>query len=207
MSIAELVEQLEAEFVGGNRLPGTSRRLININDASRLIEALRTQLPEEIAEAQGIVRQKEGILKQAELEARRMRQYADEEATSIRETAEEKSTAAMDAAQQQAIRMIEETEVLRAAERRAEEIIANAEEKSRAIIDVAEEEAGSRIAEADAKIGREVAAVDAEISSRREGADEYSRERLFALEQHLADMLGQVRKGIDVLDPDLIIAN
>ncbi len=207
MSIAELVEQLETEFVGGNRLPGTSRKLVNMDDATRLIESLRTQLPEEIAEAQGIIRQKEGILKQAELEARRMRQYADEEATTIRETAEEKSTAATEAASQQAIRMIEETEVFHAAERRAEEIVVTAEDKARAIIEVAEEEAGSRIAEADAKIGREVGAAEAEVSSRREGADEYSRERLFALEQHLADMLGQVRKGIDVLDPDLTMAN
>ena len=36
-------------------------------------------------------------------------------------------------------------------------------------------------------------------SARREGADRYARETLFDLEERLAGLLGQVRKGIDAL--------
>ena len=48
--------------------------------------------------------------------------------------------------------------------------------------------------------------VHADVADRREGADIYAREVLFNLEQRVADVLGQVRKGLDVLDPDAIIA-
>jgi len=36
--------------------------------------------------------------------------------------------------------------------------------------------------------------------SRRKGADNYAREILFTLEERIADTLGQVRGGIDLLD-------
>ena len=35
--------------------------------------------------------------------------------------------------------------------------------------------------------------------SRRDGADHYAREVLFNLEEQMADVLGQVRRGIDAL--------
>jgi vacuolar-type H+-ATPase subunit H len=206
MSIAELINQLESEVTGGSKVPGTARRLVNLDEATQLIEAIRTGLPEEMSDAQSVMRQKESIIKQAELEARRIRAYADEEATTIRETAEEKATAVTSAAKQRATQMVEETGVFKSAERRAEEIIGAAEEKSRAIIDTGAEEAGNRISDADDKIAQEQSASDADVAGRRRGADDYAREVLFHLEQRVADVLGQVRKGIDVLDPDAIIA-
>ena len=201
MSIAELINQLESEVTGG-----TARRLVNLDEATQLIEAIRTGLPEEMSDAQSVMRQKESIIKQAELEARRIRAYADEEATTIRETAEEKATAVTSAAKQRATQMVEETEVFKSAERRAEEIIGAAEEKCRAIIETGAEEAGNRISGADDKIAQEQAASDADVAGRRQGADDYAREVLFHLEQRVADVLGQVRKGIDVLDPEATIA-
>ena len=39
-----------------------------------------------------------------------------------------------------------------------------------------------------------------DAEKRRYGADNYSREVLFALEERIADTLGQVRSGIDLLD-------
>ncbi len=206
MSIVELINQLESKLTGGSKVPGTARRLVNLDEATQLIEAIRTGLPEEMSDAQSVMRQKESIIKQAELEARRIRAYADEEATTIRETAEEKGNAATSAATQRATQMVEETEVFKAAERRAEEIIATAEDKSRAIIETAEEEAGNRISDADSKIAQDQAASDADLAGRRQGADDYAREVLFHLEERVADVLGQVRKGIDVLDHDAAIA-
>ena len=41
---------------------------------------------------------------------------------------------------------------------------------------------------------------DPQADQRRKGADNYAREVLFALEERVADTLGQVRGGIDLLD-------
>ena len=43
---------------------------------------------------------------------------------------------------------------------------------------------------------------DATAADRREGADQYSREVLFSIEERLSQMLGQVRRGIDALGTD-----
>ena len=42
-------------------------------------------------------------------------------------------------------------------------------------------------------------------SSRREGADQYAREILFGLEERLADLLGQVRRGIDAINMEVTV--
>ncbi len=39
-----------------------------------------------------------------------------------------------------------------------------------------------------------------DAGARRKGADAYAREVLFNLEERVADTLGQVRQGIDLLD-------
>ena len=40
-------------------------------------------------------------------------------------------------------------------------------------------------------------------ASRREGADQYAREVLFSLEEQLSEILGQIRRGIDTLRPEV----
>ena len=185
------MEQIDtlAEMIEGGRVRATSRSLVNTEGFKEALDALRESIPEDIEDAQSIVRQKESVIKQAELEARRIRSYADEEAMMIRQTAEEKATAATEAAEQQARRMIEATEIHRAAEENAKEIIA-----------AAEAEAESKIEGADGQISHVREQVDAESAVRKRGADEYAREVLFNLEERVAETLGQVRKGIDILD-------
>ena len=73
--------------------------------------------------------------------------------------------------------------------------------KAAAIIDTASEEAERRLGESDSRISRQANEADSETGTRRKGADDYAREVLFNLEEHVAEVLGQVRKGIDVLDP------
>ena len=110
MTMLDQLEKLE-NLVAGGRVPGTSRCLVNVDKFMGVLEEIRGELPEEIREAQGVIRQKEGIIKQAELEARRIRAYADDEATTIRQMAEEQSTSALESAREQAHSMIQETEV------------------------------------------------------------------------------------------------
>jgi len=188
MSMMDQVEKLEAMLTSG-RVPGTSRTLVNVDRVSEVVVALKGELPGQVNDAEAVLRQKEGIIKQAELEARRLRAYADEEATTIRRLAEEQSNEQLENARRQAREMVEETSIVKASHQRAEEIEAEGRRK------------GERsIIEAQAKVNQIIANAEKEAEERRKGADAYAREVLFALEERIAEQLGQVRSGIDLLD-------
>lgn len=188
MTIMTQLEDLEALIAGG-RVPGTARTLVNLEKATTFITEMKEELPGQIGEAEGIVRQKEAIIKQAELEARRIRAYADEEATTIRQLAEEQSSTLLTTSQAEAHKMVEDTEITRVAHEKAAETEANAEARARKLIDDAENRVNGILNEA-----------GSQADQRRRGADNYAREVLFALEERVADTLGQVRGGIDLLD-------
>ncbi len=188
MTIMTQLEDLEAMIAGG-RVPGTARTLVNLEKVTTVINEMKVELPSQINEAEGIVRQKEAIIKQAELEARRIRAYADEEATTIRQLAEEQSSTLLTASQAEAHKMIENTEITRVARENAAETGDEAVRRAGKMIDDAEDRVNGILNEA-----------NTQADQRRRGADNYAREVLFALEERVADTLGQVRGGIDLLD-------
>jgi len=196
MRIYEQLDELE-HLVQGGKVPGTSRCLVNLDKFMAIARSMREELPAEIADANTLLRQKESIIKQAELEARRIRGYADEEASTIRQMAEEQTSSAISSATDKARKMIEQTNVLQAAEMRAKDVLGEAEAKANEILAKAKDESKARI----------VHAAETEASLRRKGADDYAREVLFALEERVAEVLGQVRKGIDVLDQETAAVN
>ena len=188
MTIMTHLEDLETMITGG-RVPGTARTLVNLAKVTTVINEMKAELPTQINEAEGIVRQKEAIIKQAELEARRIRAYADEEATTIRQLAEEQSSTLLTSSQAEAHRMVENTEITRVATENAAAIESEARTRAGKMIDDAENRVNGILNEA-----------NTQADQRRKGADNYVREVLFALEERVADTLGQVRGGIDLLD-------
>ena len=188
MTVIEQIDSL-MEMVESGRVRATSRSLINVNRFREALNGLKENIPEDIEDALSIIRQKESVIRQAEIEARRIRSYADEEAMVIRQTAEEKSSAAIDAAENQARGMIESSEIHKRAEEKAQETIATAEA-----------EADSKIEAIDAQISQLKDKAETEATLRKQGADEYAREVLFSLEERVAETLGQGRQGIDILD-------
>ena len=188
MTLMSQLENLETMIVKG-RVPGTARTLVNLDKISTSIEEMKTEMPTQINEAEGIVRQKDAIIKQAELEARRIRAYADEEATTIRALAEEQSNTLLTTSQEEARKMIEETEITRAANEKAAKIETDADKRAAQLIEDAETRVNGILNEAETS-----------AEQRRKGADNYAREVLFTLEERIADTLGQVRGGIDLLD-------
>jgi vacuolar-type H+-ATPase subunit E/Vma4 len=188
MTLMSQLEDFEAMIAKG-RVPGTARTLVNLEKVTALIDEMKSELPTRMNEAEGILRQKEAIIKQAELEARRIRAYADEEATTIRRLAEEQSNTLLTASQEEARKMIEQTEITRVAKEQATEIEADAEKRAGKLIDDAENRVNGILNEA-----------ETQADQRRKGADNYAREVLFTLEERVADTLGQVRGGIDLLD-------
>jgi hypothetical protein len=188
MSVLENIEKLES-LVASGRVPGTSRTLVNMERITALLQELKEGLPTNVNEAQGILRQKEAILKQAELEARRIRAYADEEATTIRKLAEDQSSATLKASKEQAEKMIMASEVVRSSSERSAQIVKDAEVRGQHVI-----------ADARNKVNSVIVDAEKQAEERRKGADNYAREVLFTLEEHVAGVLGQLRAGIDLLD-------
>ena len=121
MTLMAQLENMEAMIVKG-RVPGTARTLVNQQKISAIIDEIKKHLPDEITEAEGVVRQKDAIIKQAEIEARRIRAYADEEATTIRQLAEEQSNTLLATSQEEAKKMVQDTEIIRKANENANEI-------------------------------------------------------------------------------------
>lgn len=194
MTVLDTVEKIESLIANG-RVPGTARTLINIEKVAALLQEVKDGMPDHLNEAQSVIRQKDAILKQAEVEAKRVRSYADEEATTIRKMADEESTKALTAARQQSETMLQGQEVVKAAHQRAEQVIRDAEAKAQHIL-----------GEAKGKLNAILAEAEKQADERRKGADNYAREVLFTLEEKVADVLGQVRSGIDLLDHRAVAA-
>jgi hypothetical protein len=188
MASMDHIAKLE-EMLHGGRVPGTARTLVNLEKVGEVLVELKRELPSQVNDAQAILRQKEAILKQAELEARRIRAYADEEATTIRQLAEEQSKSQIATARDEAEGMLTQSEIVQAAHTRAKEIEQEAQERANKIV-----------SEAQGKLNQILAGAEKEANERRRGADNYAREVLFMLEEKIADTLGQVRAGIDLLD-------
>jgi len=127
-------------------------------DSDRLVGIvgeLQNSIPADIQEASEVLKQKDSIINQAHLEARRIKETAQEELKT----------------------KVSQAEIVKTAEGKADGIVQDSERKADRIITTAESEGAIR----------------------RDGADKYARETLFDLEERLANLLGQVRKGIDVL--------
>ena len=138
-------------------------------------------MPADVQEARQILLQKDSILNQAYLEAQR-----------VKTSAEETVTAELEAAQQEHRTKVGESEVTKTATNQAQETMDQAMTEAEDIVQDAQRRAYRIISESE-----DVAA------SRREGADQYAREVLFSLEEQLSEILGQIRRGIDTLRPEV----
>lgn len=159
-------------------MPGFRKRVMVDSDRLEAISSeLRTSIPADIQEAREILKQKESIINQAHLEARRVKESAEREAVTVTSAAIEEQASKVD-----------ETEIIKEAGVKAGETNQRALQEAQEIVQEAQSRAYHMVEEADA-----VAAI------RREGADQYAKETLFDLEERLANQLGQVRRGIDTL--------
>ncbi|MQG09272.1 MAG: hypothetical protein FI675_02475 [SAR202 cluster bacterium] len=188
MNILEKIDELK-NLVQGNKIPATGRSMINVENFTEQIDEIKSLIPSEVNESEGIIRQKEAIIKQAEDEAKRIRGYADEEAVKINDNATNKAESLIQNAKEEAYKMITNTEIVIASKNAAQEIEDKANKEAESIIEQGKNEANSIINDAEKM-----------SDDRRKGADNYAREILFSLEEKIADTLGQVRGGIDILD-------
>jgi cell division septum initiation protein DivIVA len=147
--------------------------MVDPDRLNKVGEQLRSSVPADIQEAKEVITQKESVVNQAYLEARRIKEEAEAKVAAARQEQESR---------------IDQTEVMKAAEAKAEETNQNALQEGQEIVQDAQRRAYRIVDEAEAG-----------ATTRREGSDQYARETLFELEERLSGLLGQVRRGIDAL--------
>ena len=159
-------------------MPGLRGKvMVEAERLERIRQHVSASVPSDMLEAQEILTQKESILNQSLLEARRVKETAMREAEAIKSSAMEEHAA-----------KVGDAEIIRVTQEKAEHINQEAVQDANHIVQEAQRNAFRIVGEAE-KIA----------ASRREGADQYARESLFNLEERLASQLGQVRRGIDAL--------
>ena len=173
-----ILNDLEASIQTANKVPGIGNKaMVDIKKLKSIYDALSQSIPEEILEASEVIKQKESIINQAYLEAKRTKEIAQQESASIN-----------DKARGEYDQKVSDSEVTRGAELKSEEIISEANAKATGIVQESQTEAGQIVDKA-----------QTEATQRKDGADQYSKEVLFNIEERLSQVLGQVRRGIDAL--------
>ena len=151
--------------------------MVDIDELTNLSDQLEGGMPQSIQEADEILRQKESILSLAHMEAQRIKSVSEREVSEMTLAAKlERET------------KIGDSEILKAAT-----------EEGEGLKEGAMSEAQSIVKDAQRKAYRIINDAEASAMTRRDGADQYSREVLFNLEEQLSESLGQVRRGIDAL--------
>jgi len=182
MKIEDTISQLRSVLSESKKLPGFKNKVIlDAEEHSAILNNLAESVPAEITEAQEIITQRESIINQAHLEARRIREASQQEASEVKDSLEIEHQ-----------KLVSETEVLKTAHKEAEEIKTDAIGEGETLVSKAKADCESLLTKA-----------NTQATNQKEGADQYARETLFALEEHLSIHLSQVRKGIDVLNKDM----
>ena len=178
MEIGHIADEIKLLASTGTRVPGFRRKvMVDIDRMITLGDELRRAMPADIQEASEVIKMKESIINQSYLEAKRIRGVAEEEAGALTSAAHEEHASRVD-----------DSEVLKAAELKGQEIREEAAYEAQQILQDAQRKAYRIINESEGA-----------STSRRDGADHYAREVLFNLEEQMAEVLGQVRRGIDAL--------
>ncbi len=104
MTISRLLDRLEETLNSGKKQMVSNMRLIDANTCFAIIQQMRTQLPNELAEAALVLRDCDNIKGEAEKEAEMIIAEAEQEAQ----------------------RLIDESEIMRQAQAKASELLNNA---------------------------------------------------------------------------------
>lgn len=111
MDILYLVDRIEAILHAGQKMPFSSKVVVDEHETMDVLDQMRVVIPEEIKTARRLNQDRERIIQQAEGEAERV----------------------VNQAQQQADEMVQEHDVLQQAQRRAEEVLARADTQAEEI--------------------------------------------------------------------------
>ncbi len=88
MDILHLLDQLEAAINNGWHIPLTSDVIVNEEELLRIVDEMRSRIPQEVQQAKRLLQEKERVLAQAREERERIVALAGEEAARLTEESE-----------------------------------------------------------------------------------------------------------------------
>ena len=178
MNIHELLSDLNELLESTNKVPGIKNKVfVDYEKLTSFSAKMKVSIADNIEEAEEIVKQKESIIKQAQLESSRIKNMTESEVQEL-----------MNAAEMQKQELVQESEIVKSAHQEATRIKNEMQNECEEMKRMAEMEASSMVEQAELF-----------ASERKEGANQYAKETLFELEERFSKMLGQVRKGLDSL--------
>ena len=178
MNIHELLSDLNELLESTNKVPGIRNKVfVDYEKLTNFSAKMKTSISDNIEEAEEIVKQKESIIKQAQLESYRVKNATEVEVQEL-----------MNAAEMQKKELVQESEIVKSANQEAIRIKNDLKNECEEMKKMAEMESSSMMEQAELF-----------ASERKEGANQYAKETLFELEERFSKMLGQVRKGLDSL--------
>ena len=178
MNIHELLSDLNELLESTNKVPGIRNKVfVDYEKLTNFSAKMKTSISDNIEEAEEIVKQKESIIKQAQLESYRIKNASEVEVQEL-----------MNAAEMQKKELVQESEIVKSANQEAIRIKNDLQNECEEMKKMAEMESSSMMEQAELF-----------ASERKEGANQYAKETLFELEERFSKMLGQVRKGLDSL--------
>ena len=175
----DMLQKINDLISTGVKVPGFGNKVML--DKSRLdgfVKEISDLMPQDIQEAKEIINQKNSILAQANMESQRILESANRESSDITNKSKEEYE-----------QLVDDSSITEEANKKSESIIQKSKNEAEDIVKRAEQKAENIIDSA-----------DQQIMSKKEGADNYSKEVLFDLEERLSEILGQVRRGIDSLN-------
>ena len=178
MNIHELLSDLNELLESTNKVPGIRNKVfVDYEKLTNFSDKMKTSISDNIEEAEEIVKQKESIIKQAQLESYRVKNATEVEVQEL-----------MNAAEMQKKELVQESEIVKSANQEAIRIKNDLQNECEEMKKMAQMEVSSMMEQAELF-----------ASERKEGANQYAKETLFELEERFSKMLGQVRKGLDSL--------
>ena len=175
----DLIKKIDNLIDSGVKVPGFGKKvMLDTTKIDQFIKEVTDLVPQDIQEAKEIINQKNSILAQANMEAQRIIESAN------RDSADSSSKS-----QDEFEKLVDESSITEEANKKSESLIQKSKNQADDIIKRAEQK-GENI----------ISSADQVILNKKEGADNYTKEVLFDLEERLADIIGQVRRGIDSLN-------
>ena len=135
--IMELIDRIEGLIDGAKNLPLSSNKIVDPDSIFAAIDEIRERYPEELKQARWIIKQRQEMVEEAEREANRI----------------------LEEAQERGRMMVAETEVVRQADMRAAEILESAQANEREIRLGAEDYADEMMANLEVNLGKLLTAV------------------------------------------------
>ena len=143
MDITNIIDRMEALVGTSPKVPATRSRLVDSEKMAELVEQLRLSIPQDVKAAQEVLDRKDTILNQAQIDARRTRNEAEEEFM-VR---------------------LDQSEVLTAARNRAELLMVEADEKATRLLERVENESRNTRAEVDAYVVQSLRNLEQELTT------------------------------------------